>query len=672
MGSSYPSGLDDLAAGVGGPDDALSDGHVEHHTDMSDAVEAIQGELGVDPSGAATSVAARLGALDTTVGVLTGGSYATDVGDGDNLEYIVTHGLGSEDVLWQVRDNTTGGKVYDAGYVLGPDQIQVVFAEPPSVDAYRVTVGHPGATEYTNPDVTDHGVMSGLADDDHTQYALADGTRGTFADAAQGSKADSAVQPGADATTLGSGAATAGYVLTADGAGDAAWETAPAGGPGGYAPDPSARADGDTLAVNSGALAYVGATVIDAVARGLAKDGTDQAAFLNGLLNEGGRVVIPGGGTVTCAAPLQIGKHHSEFEGIDAPTLKFTQAGHGVVVGDGIESGITPSGYIQGFKIVGPDANAAQTVRSGACGLKLYGMIQHRVEDIFVAGFDIAFDLENNNYGSTFRNIRALFHVNNVGLNLRVGPESGSDLPLYNSWLSGKIAAVYAAGDGGGYHFYGGQASCGGDGGGSAEGVYVLGKDYLSGNTGTLPLFSVEGVDVEGWRGAPAIKTAGMVMASFRDVSFLASQLSGTLATRILDVVNGENGHLEFANCSTQGAYSQASLATVAGAYDDWSLIEHGWSLPQYGVTLAGQSGQQLGSLALQSGISRGLTLDVANGRPFISFGADRLRANNGAVEKSSNGSTWTSVGGTPVVKVTQAAYDALTPDPATLYAIVG
>src|SRR5690606_38432043 len=42
--------------------------------------------------------------------------------------------------------------------------------------------------------------------------------------AAQGSTADTAVQPGDDAADLGSGVATDGYVLTADGAGGAAWE----------------------------------------------------------------------------------------------------------------------------------------------------------------------------------------------------------------------------------------------------------------------------------------------------------------------------------------------------------------------------------------------------------------------------------------------------------------
>lgn len=51
-----------------------------------------------------------------------------------------------------------------------------------------------------------------------------------FATAAQGVLADTAVQPDDDANTLGSGTATDGQVLTADGAGNAAWEDVPAGG----------------------------------------------------------------------------------------------------------------------------------------------------------------------------------------------------------------------------------------------------------------------------------------------------------------------------------------------------------------------------------------------------------------------------------------------------------
>src|SRR6056297_3038622 len=55
----------------------------------------------------------------------------------------------------------------------------------------QITVGTGGG----GGGVTDHGALTGLADDDHTQYALADGTRGSIATTAQGSLADTAVQP---------------------------------------------------------------------------------------------------------------------------------------------------------------------------------------------------------------------------------------------------------------------------------------------------------------------------------------------------------------------------------------------------------------------------------------------------------------------------------------------
>jgi hypothetical protein len=75
---------------------------------------------------------------------------------------------------------------------------------------------------------------------DPTDYATA--AQGALADSAQQppsegafvngdkTKLDSAVQPGDNANTLGSGGATDGYVLTADGAGNAAWEAASGGG----------------------------------------------------------------------------------------------------------------------------------------------------------------------------------------------------------------------------------------------------------------------------------------------------------------------------------------------------------------------------------------------------------------------------------------------------------
>jgi len=74
-----------------------------------------------------------------------------------------------------------------------------------------------------------------------------------FATAAQGTLADSATQPGDNASTLGSGAATDGQVLTADGAGNAAWEDAATGGMTELVQDTTPQLGGD-LDLNGNAI----------------------------------------------------------------------------------------------------------------------------------------------------------------------------------------------------------------------------------------------------------------------------------------------------------------------------------------------------------------------------------------------------------------------------------
>lgn len=64
MTTNYPTGLDSFAAPGGtlaGPPD-----HEDMHTDVQDAVEAIQAELGLSPSGSSSTVTARLDAIDNT------------------------------------------------------------------------------------------------------------------------------------------------------------------------------------------------------------------------------------------------------------------------------------------------------------------------------------------------------------------------------------------------------------------------------------------------------------------------------------------------------------------------------------------------------------------------------------------------------------------------------
>ena len=66
MASTYPGAVDSLVRPDG--TDPLSDGHAALHNATSDAVEAVQGELGVNPSGSALTVAARFTAAESATG----------------------------------------------------------------------------------------------------------------------------------------------------------------------------------------------------------------------------------------------------------------------------------------------------------------------------------------------------------------------------------------------------------------------------------------------------------------------------------------------------------------------------------------------------------------------------------------------------------------------------
>jgi hypothetical protein len=91
---------------------------------------------------------------------------------------------------------------------------------------------------------------------DETIQAIEDGINANeTAAAAAAAAAAASVQPGDDAADLGSGAAADGHVLTADGAGGAAWE-APSGGGGGHVIE-----DEGTPLTQRAALNFVGAGV---------------------------------------------------------------------------------------------------------------------------------------------------------------------------------------------------------------------------------------------------------------------------------------------------------------------------------------------------------------------------------------------------------------------------
>lgn len=126
-------------------------------------------------------------------------------------------------------NSTFTGAQIDAG-ITKANFAQQPPAEGPFVDGDKTKLDgiEAGADVTDTANVTAAGA---LMDSEVTNLAAIKAFDPTdYATAAQGGLADTAVQPGDDANTLGSGAATDGYVLTADGIGGAAWEEASGGG----------------------------------------------------------------------------------------------------------------------------------------------------------------------------------------------------------------------------------------------------------------------------------------------------------------------------------------------------------------------------------------------------------------------------------------------------------
>ena len=65
MATSYPTDYDTFGVAVAG-----AAGHTTDHTNLGDAVEAIQAELGINPSGNSATVADRLNTVTSTAGLL--------------------------------------------------------------------------------------------------------------------------------------------------------------------------------------------------------------------------------------------------------------------------------------------------------------------------------------------------------------------------------------------------------------------------------------------------------------------------------------------------------------------------------------------------------------------------------------------------------------------------
>lgn len=68
-------------------------------------------------------------------------SYAATIGDGTSTSYTVTHGLGTPDVVYSLRNLTTGEiDAYDVVATSAAGSLGLVFAAPPAAGSVRVAV----------------------------------------------------------------------------------------------------------------------------------------------------------------------------------------------------------------------------------------------------------------------------------------------------------------------------------------------------------------------------------------------------------------------------------------------------------------------------------------------------------------------------------------------------
>lgn len=135
------------AGNAGGTQAAVGNSWVIVQSNMDAATETIAGKIRIstqDEADAGTDDTSAITPLKMATYVATQigntGAYAANIGDATNTTFTVSHGLASQDVTVQVRENATNEYV-EAG-MEAPNATTVIirFALAPAIDAYRVII----------------------------------------------------------------------------------------------------------------------------------------------------------------------------------------------------------------------------------------------------------------------------------------------------------------------------------------------------------------------------------------------------------------------------------------------------------------------------------------------------------------------------------------------------
>ena len=68
------------------------------------------------------------------------GGYAANIGNGFDTTYVVSHGLGTADVIVSLRETISGDEVFADISIAGGSSVYVTFATPPSYEQYRIVI----------------------------------------------------------------------------------------------------------------------------------------------------------------------------------------------------------------------------------------------------------------------------------------------------------------------------------------------------------------------------------------------------------------------------------------------------------------------------------------------------------------------------------------------------
>ena len=136
MATNYPSGLDTYTNPAG--TDALSTGHASQHANVNDAVEAIEAELGTNPSGSQATVKARIEAIETNDWVTTARIANSQVTSAKIADATIT----GSDIA---SETITSANITD-GTIVNADLSATAAVDPSKIAQNRVTFSNANAS----------------------------------------------------------------------------------------------------------------------------------------------------------------------------------------------------------------------------------------------------------------------------------------------------------------------------------------------------------------------------------------------------------------------------------------------------------------------------------------------------------------------------------------------